>query len=200
MDILVTNDVSPRFDLGEKSFACVDGAIAVVSIRSDLDKRELFEALDNIASVPRKRPLNAFGLVSDVRFTDGTITRNIEIPHYNEWPFKMIYSARGPQLETLMKNLMEYCETHNERPANVFPNMIHVGEEYSVIRTLPGQMMQHADGQFEEMPKGWGTNVAQGPAFHLQYAIQNIQRNAVASQFILFEYEEMMKRAVYPNG
>src|SRR5688572_3026378 len=52
LDIIVTTDTAPRFDLHKrsgKSFCPVEGALGVFSVKSNLNKNELFDALAGIA-------------------------------------------------------------------------------------------------------------------------------------------------------
>jgi len=64
IDLIVLNDASPQFNFHNpdgqgKSFACVDGCIAVASIKSTLNSAQLVDALKNIASLPDKVPLGS---------------------------------------------------------------------------------------------------------------------------------------------
>ncbi|MCP4486092.1 MAG: hypothetical protein GY820_02045 [Gammaproteobacteria bacterium] len=57
LDILVTTDITPKFDFynrdgNGKSFSPVDGTICVASIKSTLDKKQLFKALKELAAIP----------------------------------------------------------------------------------------------------------------------------------------------------
>ena len=58
LDLIVTTDISPQYkQLNEKCFACVDGTLAVISVKSELNKKELFDALENISSIPTKNEI-----------------------------------------------------------------------------------------------------------------------------------------------
>lgn len=63
IDLLIINDTALQFnfhnrDGSGKSFACIDGCIAIVSLKLTLNTVELHDALDNIASIPEKEPLD----------------------------------------------------------------------------------------------------------------------------------------------
>ncbi len=62
IDIIVTTDTAPRFDFhnqdgGGKSFSPVEGTLAVVSVKSKLDKKELFNSLMGSVRFHRQPPL-----------------------------------------------------------------------------------------------------------------------------------------------
>ena len=82
IDILITNESSLRFDFHKggtgKSFACIDGCVGVVSVKSKLDSYQLTDSLSNIASIPDKQPL-----------PDGQIVGGLIIWHYDDWPYKI---------------------------------------------------------------------------------------------------------------
>ena len=62
IDVIVTADVCPQFNFLNRdgqgpTFSCVDGTLAVASLKSNLDSTQLYNALDNLASIPPKLPL-----------------------------------------------------------------------------------------------------------------------------------------------
>lgn len=88
IDLFVVSDSSLQFNFADRSsqgktFACIDGTIAVASLKSNLNRSNLEEAMSNLASIPDKQPLgqraNPF----------------IKIPDYDDWPFKIIYAPNG---------------------------------------------------------------------------------------------------------
>jgi hypothetical protein len=183
IDLIVTNDVSPQYNLNNehgqaKTFACIEGCIAVASIKSVLDTAQLKDALDNIASLPKKRPL------------DNRVSPLINVLNYEEWPYKIIYASDGVSLETLLSGIEEFYKEYPDIPRYLRPNLIHVAGKYNVVRILP------AGGQTRDgtrlpgdtfYPLNDPTDV-----FALQYAVQNIQQYAVASQYIHFKYDEIL--------
>lgn len=62
LDIIITTDTAPRFNLNNKegagkSFSPVEGTLGVISVKSTLNRNELFDALGGIASHPAdKKP------------------------------------------------------------------------------------------------------------------------------------------------
>lgn len=185
IDLIVTNHVSPQYNLNNedgqaKTFRCIEGCIAVASIKSTLDTGQLNDALDNIASLPDKQAL------------DQRVNPLITVPNYDDWPFKIIYASNGVSLETLISGIAAFYDANPSIPRFRRPNVIHVAGKYNVVRILP------TGGTARD-----GT-VIPGDTFHpqpdptdvfaLQYAVQNIQKHAVASQHILFNYDEILNK------
>jgi len=52
IDILVSSDLSIRFDQNEKTFVTVESIAAAISVKSTLDKPALEDCLLNLASIP----------------------------------------------------------------------------------------------------------------------------------------------------
>lgn len=62
LDVIVTTDTSPRFDYLKtnghgKTFAPVEGTLAVAAIKSTFAKDDIYDTLSNIASIPPTKPL-----------------------------------------------------------------------------------------------------------------------------------------------
>lgn len=122
IDLIVTFNRSLQFKRADqsinKSFACIDGCIGIISIKSNLDSAQLKEALLNISSIPDK---------SAPSFPPGFIVEN-----YDTWPFKVIYASDGISLETAMNTVNDFYETYPV-PKNKRPDIIHVLNKYSLI-------------------------------------------------------------------
>lgn len=182
IDVIVTSAVCPQFnftnrDGSGKAFACVDGTLAVASLKSNLDSTQLFDALDNLASVPLKKPMK------------GRIAPFVEIDDYDDWPYKIIYSPRGVSLETLLASLEDYYELHKEIPYTHKPNLIHVAGSYNIMRVPKGGGHTRKGKPLTEYcfyPDRDATD-----AFSLLTVVENIQERCVISQYIGFTYWEL---------
>jgi hypothetical protein len=179
MDVIITNDCSPQFnfhnrDGAGKSFACVDGAIACVSIKSCLDSKELRDAVHNIATVPTQQPLGNRRMPL------------LNLPYYDDWPYKIVYASSGISLDTLMVTIQEYFSEHPEIPWTRTPNLIHIAGTGYIIRTFP-------DGQRTRegivIPGNcFYPTQDSSDVFALVTAVHRIQQIAMASRHILFDY------------
>lgn len=184
IDIIVTNQVSIQFnsqnpDGSGKSFASIDGAIAVVSVKSTLDSAQLRDALRNLASLPDKEPL-----------TDKLKSPIVVLHGYDNWPYKIIYANTGVSRDTLSETLEEFYRDNPEIPENKRPNLIHVNGRYVVVRSGPNgaetrdktKIPPNTFYGFDD-----ATNV-----FGLFYAITEIQNIALGSSHIRYRYSDLI--------
>ena len=179
IDVIVTSDVCPQFNFHNpdgqgKSFACVDGTLAVASLKSFLDSKELRNALDNIASIPQHR----CALQCE--------RPGVEIANYNEWPYKIVYAPRGVSEETLTKALSEYYVAHPAIPKNRWPDLIHVAGGYCVRRSpLDIRYQDHT------IPTGtFYTTTVESDVAALAIVVEQIQQTLVASRYIPYYFGE----------
>jgi hypothetical protein len=183
IDLVITNDSSLQFtfhnrDGGGKSFACIDGCIALVSLKSTLDSPRLRDALANIASIPDKEPLGKW-LVSLVN-----------IRHYNEWPFKIIYASNGNSLRQTLETLNGFYRENPHIPLFKRPNLIHVIGKYFVYRVLPGgEEAKDGTTLTENTFYGYPEST---DVYALFRAVAEIQGAASASSHILYRYNKMI--------
>ena len=112
------------------------------------------------------------------------------IPDYDDWPFKIVYASDGVAWTTLMHTLEDYYESNPQIPAANRPNLIHVAGKYNVIRVGVGGGTTR-DGT--AIPEGaFYPQLDQSDAFALAYAVQNIQKHALAAKHVLFLYDAML--------
>jgi len=183
VDLLVTSDICPQFNFANpqgqgKTFACVEGLLAAVSIKSTLNSAELIDSLENIASLPTKSELG------------NRVMPLLTIPSYEDWPFKVIYASDGISLANLLHTLEQYYQSNPQVPVTSRPNLIHVAGKYNVVkigkgngRTRDGTVL--AEHTFHAQPD-------QTDVFALAYAVQNIQKNAAAARHVLFTYDAIL--------
>lgn len=194
MDVIVSSDMAPRYDLHNrdgagKSFAPVEGALAVASVKSTLDERELRDALNGIASIPPTRPLT------------GRQLSPLRILNYPDWPYKIVYASNGISPETLERHIHGFFAANPAIPSERRPNMIHVAGKYLFLRVLPGmqfragaggEVIQHANvGSYKMITRDPDVQA-------LAVALSAIQRNAQASAHILYEYDELIDKINRP--
>jgi hypothetical protein len=125
IDVIITNSKTLQFNWlnrggNGKIFACIDGCVAVASIKSNLTREELNNALANIASLPSMQPL-----------TVDRIPPGVKIMGYDDWPYKIIYATTGATIKTTKAALNDY---YNQNPYHKKPHIIHVIGEYVIIR------------------------------------------------------------------
>ncbi|MDQ5937507.1 MAG: hypothetical protein QG574_4866 [Cyanobacteriota bacterium erpe_2018_sw_21hr_WHONDRS-SW48-000092_B_bin.40] len=138
MDVIVTSNLSQRFRAFEegKSFACVDGSIAAVCIKSTLNTRELINSLENLASIPSLCTIN-----------------KEELSDYEKLPVKIIYAPDGMSGKNLFEAIYNFYETNSNIPYRSKPDIIHVNKKYVFIKAAPTQAghylpLEDSDGSF----------------------------------------------------
>jgi len=184
IDIIITSDSSIQFNFfnnseGGKSFACIEGTIAVASIKSNLTSQELEDTLNNFATIPDKEPL------------EDRCSPVIDIPEYGDWPFKIIFATKGATLDTLLKTINKFYQKNPDIPMNKRPNLIHIAGKGCVIR-IPHKGFINPDGTKIE-PNTFGSMDDETDVFALMHAQQRIQMWATASRHIFFNYSKLLK-------
>jgi hypothetical protein len=184
IDLIITNDICPQYNFQNrdgqgKTFACIDGTLAVVSIKSNLDAKELRDCLDNLASLPQKTELG------------NRVMPLLNLPTYEDWPFKIIYASNGMSLESIMPELDLFYQEHDSLPINSHPNLIHVAGKYNIVR-ISKEGGRTRDGTIIP-PNVFYPHSDPTDVFALVYAVQNIQKNSVASKHILFTYDAILE-------
>lgn len=183
IDIIVTDESSLQFILstngeGGKSFACIDGTIAIVSIKTRLDSALLADSLINIASIPDKQSL-----------TQDRFSPMLQIKDFDDWPYKIIYASNGIELENVLAALRGFYEKQTDIPVHKRPNLIHVLNEYSIVRVKQDGGLTR-DGTRIEPNKFYGMPDPTG-VYGLIRAITEIQRIASGSKHILYRYHKI---------
>ena len=180
---MVTNDSSLRFDFynkdgSGKSFACIDGCVGVVSVKSILDSPALVDCLQNIASIPDKQPLYTLPLV--------------QIKSYEDWPYKVIYASDGITLPNLLGSLNEFYNEHPEIPFHKRPNLIHVAGKYVIVR-IGKNGGTTRDGTILA-PDGFYPMLETTDVLALFKVISEIQGLVAASKYVKYEYSAMLDK------
>ncbi|GMV16717.1 MAG: hypothetical protein AMXMBFR56_49410 [Polyangiaceae bacterium] len=182
IDVIVLSSSALRYDLHNrdgagKTFACVDGTVAVASLKSELDSTQLRSALENLATLPEKKPMQ------------GRSIPGLRLPEAPDWPFKIIFAPTGVASDTLLDTLLDFYKANPNIPHHRRPNLIHVGGKYSVQRPL--ETVTKAGGQvwpaqsfhvFEDHSDAWA----------LAYAVTKIQETAMGLHFVIQTYGELV--------
>ena len=192
LDIIVTTDTTPRFNLHNrdgsgKSFSPVEGTLGIVSSKSMLNKDELEDALSGIASIPLM-----FSLEGRVSFT-------VEIMNYEDWPYKVIYATDGINGETLISHLTAFYEKHPEIPIHRRPNLIHVAGKYIIVRVTPGINVKKASGLVEQPELGSFRLFTRDPDIQgIVWVLTQLQDLAAASTEIAYSYRNLINKVISP--
>ncbi|MGA3406939.1 MAG: DUF6602 domain-containing protein [Candidatus Bathyarchaeia archaeon] len=186
IDVLVTEGTSMQYKFltrGEsgKAFACVDGCLAVVSVKSTLNSAELEDSLFCFSSIPEKQPLTA-----------DRLPPLLTIKGYDDWPYKIIYASDGAKPETILDTLSHFYKEHPEIPLHKRPNLVHVIGKYAIIRILKGGMKTR-DGTLLE-PNSFHVNPDLHGVVGLIFALSEIQNTVAASKVIYYNYMKIINQ------
>lgn len=187
LDVIVTTDTAPRFNLhsrngDDRSFSPVEGTIAVVSVKSTLDKAELLDAAIGIASIPLTRPLE--------RRASPLIT----IKDYEEWPLKVIYASNGIKPETLLSHLNSFYATNQQIPQSRRVDIIHIAGSCVIVRMKEGMRVTSSTGEVEiPQPGTYGLFTEEADVSAINLVLETIQNRVSASTHILFTYNSIGK-------
>lgn len=188
LDILITTDTTPRFKPGksDKSFSPIEGTLGIVSVKSKLDKQELYDALDGIASIPLTKTLNK------------RVMPLYSINDYEDWPFKVIYATNGINSKTLINHLNNYYKKNPTIPLHRRPNMIHVSGECFIMRVCESaKIKSHISGL--EIPHKIGEFGLISPNPDLQaiiWILNQLQDKATDSSHIIFSYHYILEKVL----
>jgi hypothetical protein len=180
--VIIQNDLALQFsfqykDGKGKSFACIDGCVAVASIKSNLTKKEIYDALDNIASIPNKQELGK------------RKPPNLMIKHYEDWPLKIIYASDGIDHSNALGAINEYYLENPNIPDNKRPDFIHVCGKYNIIRTKEKSVLR--DGT-EIPPNCFLSQPTASDAYSLLYTICKIQNYIQNMHYVIYSYTELV--------
>ena len=122
IDIIINHDMSMTFLENFKIQCPVESVTAAISIKSNLTKGELFNALSNLATIPQASPsvvaLNPF-------------KKSVE-SYLLSWPSLFIFAYDGMSLETCMGHLSTFYSTHTVA-FNRIPRAIVVNKQYLIF-------------------------------------------------------------------
>lgn len=191
LDIIITTDTTIKFDFyykyGKgKSFAPVEGTVGVVSIKSMLDKEQLFDSLMNLGSIPPTQSL------------EGRISITARISEYDNFPFKIIYATDGLSPQTINSHFEKFYQTNPNIPENRMPDVIHVCGKYTFIKIRLGMKMLNKL-TFEEQNLG-GSNYfltdKDADITALMHSIIGLQDYAMASHNIVNNYSWIAEKVL----
>lgn len=175
IDIIITSDTSPQYkfsnvDNTEKSFACIEGTLAIISVKSNLTSAELVDCLKNFGSIPEKEPL------------DKQLCSYIKIADYDDWPYKIIFAYDSVGDKALIKTLNEFYEENSDIPMNKRPNFIHVVGKGVIIRIPSYASVENLE------PNSYRVVRDSTDVYGLAYVQFIIQQKTMVSRHLMYKY------------
>jgi hypothetical protein len=189
IDIIISDYQGLKFDAlnkdGEgKSFACVDGTVGIVSVKSFLNKDEMFDALDNIASIPKGTSLN-----------QNNEDPYVDMEGMSDGLLKVIFALDSYSSEATRGYIEEFYSQHPEIPLDLRPNYIHVLGKYSWIRLI--RPLTTDDGILR--PKGvFCLRNHDADLYFISELLISIEKISRLHRHIFYDYTKIFELAVPP--
>ena len=192
IDIIVTAGLAPRFESLSKDVvvAPLEDTIGVAEVKSNLDKQRLFEALDNLAELPR------------LEDPQSTLSSSLKrpAPHFWwDWPVKMILAFKAVSKEVLLDHLSEYYRQHPGIPHENRVSLIYVVDQYTIHRMTPRVQVGNADGSVAENqppPGDYHSFDNMANVAGLVDLVTQLQQRAFMARFMVWPYVEWVGKVV----
>lgn len=183
IDIIISTDTAPRYNLfnadgNGKSFCPVEGCLGVASIKSNLDKSQLLDALQNIASIPPTQPIG------------NRINPQLKFEGYGDWPYKIIYASNGLDSATILSHIEDFYKTNSTIPLERQPDIIHVVGKYVIFRIKKGMTIVDNLNKAKTDPKVGSFYMIDDNADTqaMMWVLNDLQEKATLSTHIIFNY------------
>ncbi len=184
LDVIVTAGNTPVFQMDNWThrIAPLEGTIGVAEVKSNLDKNELYRALENCAEIPRMP--NPEGITHPLL--------KVGQPRWNDIPYKVILSYDAIEKETLYKHICEFYAQNKHIPLDRRPNLIHVLGKYVLVRIAFDVQVCNPDGTpiTEHIKEGWYRWFGhRSEPMAIASSLHSIQHNSWIMNFSKFNYE-----------
>ena len=128
LDIVVKNDLFPKFEHNKKSYVLVDSVAAVISVKSKLDKPKLVNVLDNLNTIPEFDP-------ASLHLTQGAVIRKGIFEQFAQYyPIKVVFAWDSIEPRALARATSEYQEQYDLPPHRVV-DLVIVNKRLAVSYT-----------------------------------------------------------------
>jgi hypothetical protein len=187
IDLIVTNDLTFQFRKSEsyskqKSFNCIEGCYAAISVKSYLNKNELIDSLENLESIPTEKKIKVSPYMTNrQQFID-------------QIPQRIIFAYDGDSHQTIQGHLRDYYSTH--RLDQRSPDMIIVNNSFYIYRVGSEGLKIHTGEYFP--PNTYlaidKTKSAYIGAASLFQIISRIQAVSILSSHMVIDFEQYSRK------
>ena len=189
MDIIVTAGATPRFLIADEArhIAPLEGTIATVESKSNLNGDELRDSLEKCASIP------------SMPNKDGIVFPILRVPEA-EWvdiPFKIIVAYDGNSKENILHNINEYYRENDDIPLFRRPNLIHVIGKYFIIRMTDTLQVVNSEGNTHPNQPDTGLYCwfdRNPDAMAIAHTLSSIQLNAFLTNFLKYNFHNWLNQ------
>ncbi len=132
IDLIVATDSTLKFRTSKDSFAktntCVEGCLCAISVKSKLNKKELIDSIDNLASISTEKKYSS----------KNPFIENID-EQLEKLPLKVIFAyEKGKDIRSLLVDLKNHVDENNIED-NKKPDFIIVNNEFIAEKIKKGQ-------------------------------------------------------------
>ena len=191
LDIIVSDQNSLNYNLHNKdgsgkSFGCIDGCVSVISSKSCLNRREIFDALANIASIPPGTLL-----------TDRNSDSRLDLSGLCDGPVKAVYAQDGIKADAIASYLQEFYDNNPNIANNRRPNYIYVLGKYCLVRTI--RPLVNDSGAMVPIGK-YCLRRHNADLYFLSELLLSIEKIARLHRAVWYDYTDIFAKAVPPIG
>ncbi len=129
IDIIIKNNLFPKFEQSKKTSVITESVAGVLSVKSFLDKNTLEESIENVASIPK------FSKETLSLSNSSIVREDLQEKFTSYWPYRAVFAYGGINPNTLYEYALAYYNAHPTRLAS-FPKMIIVNKSFC-IRFFP---------------------------------------------------------------
>lgn len=184
IDIIINSAQSLQFNFDpdglKKTFSCIDGCLGVVSVKSNLTRNNLIDALDNLASIPDKSDIGS------------RINPSFAINNYADWPYKVIFAPKGSSCALITEVLHEYYSAHPDIPDRLKPNLVYVVGSYLIQNTGHSGRRTRDGSQMPSYTFNPIDSARVADTLALPEMITELQGRASAANQVVFIYDELV--------
>ncbi len=121
IDIIINHDMSPAFKENSLVRCPIESVVAAISVKSMLDKTQLFDALKNLATIPQLDPQV---------LTTGALTKPFE-EYAKSWPSLFVFAFSSISGEKCMEHMVSFYKD-NPVPFNRIPRAVIINNQYVI--------------------------------------------------------------------
>jgi len=186
IDLIVTNDLTLQFKHFDnpakpgKSFNCVEGCYCAISVKTKLDKGDIIDSLENLASIPA---------MPEVK-----VNPMLEPGPMKEWPYRIVFAYDGVSYSTAIEHINYYYkqkQVKDERKVN----LVIVNNNYCVV-FIDEQGGKLRDGTLLPPRQYYPMNIKSKylGGYILLFIITEIQRRANIGPHMLMDFRYYLDR------
>jgi hypothetical protein len=192
IDLLITNDITLQFKQFDRNgrgqaFNCIEGCYAAISVKTKLTKPALYDALDNIASIPQMPdPGERLSPIAPDK------------KYYMNLPYKVIYAFDGVSIQKITSHLNEYYSSRDIQP-NRKPDLIVVNNKYIIIHPLHDGL-KFSIGTPVPSHQFCGLSPKFVGGYSLVFMLSNIQNAANFGTSLLMNFDDYINQIPFTSA